>query len=305
MQRLTAILFVVLCLFLAASSHAQDSIPASEILKVWEKTTIKNASFRFEEINRRFVDLSPEDKDRGLIGLSSGQFWFSQSVGMKLDYGEPKRGASNHLRGINLTISKQEPQLPYTVNQYPAGERTSNAAIKVAFQLWLDPGATRFAKTIRDLGDTKLDITKDEKGNDRIKIHAKNNLTLAKEFDWRIIRVDQLDPAASTPRYAFEFGRSKQDELVLKSAMYSLTLQETNELHSHCELSISDLKTEEVTEKDLSINIPTPARVIDYTVTPANDYYLRKDGSKTPFSMQEHDKILEEIKAAKAKPAKE
>lgn len=309
MFRRSVFLAATLFLLAAKFSAAQDTIPASEILKVWEKTAIKNAKFRFETISRRFADLPAHDpfsgeelerpKDVKLITVYNGSFAFAENLGAKLQYDELNRGIFNVFRDEGKSIYKHKGELIYSVGLDRKGEsQLESLAIYEAFYLWLDPSAARQTKPVRHLGDKKLPITKDEKGHERVEL---GKLTLAKEFDWRVVQIAQSQKEATPPLYDFQFERDENGSLLLKSCVFTMLLGATKELSVSSEWSVSSLKLDEIVEKDISIETPAPALVHDNTVVPNREFFLRKDGSKTPYSSKEHYKLLDEIKAEKSK----
>jgi hypothetical protein len=295
-------------LFLAAKfSAAQDTIPASEILKVWEKTAIKNAKFKIEEIRRRFDDSPSTDPfdsppkpgepiRRGdLIKLDHYRFLFSKDIGMKLTGG--LEGVSNVMGELGRSVTKNRVDALFTAVLNKKGETSlESLAMTNAVHYWLDPSTARYTKGIRDLGDKKLEITKDKAGNERVQLRARRTVVLAKELDWHVIEIDPGRTKDTPPLYQFNYERNKDGLLILKSCVFTTLVAATKELDSSSEWTIADLDLSEIKEKDIAIDIPAPSLVHDYTVTPANEYLLRKDGSKTPYSSAEHYKILDEIK---------
>jgi hypothetical protein len=303
----TAILF----LFAAKFSSAQDTILASEVLKIWEKTAIKNAKFRIEEIRRRFADSPSTDpfdtpkpgepiRKGDLIKFDHYTFMFSKDIGMKVTGGP--EGVSNVMGELGLSVTKNRVDALHTAVLNKKGDTSlESLAMTDAVHYWLDPRTARYTKGLRELGDKKLPITKDKAGNERVLLQARRPVMLAKEHDWHVIQIDPGRMEDTPPLYEFTYERNKEGMLILKSCVFTRLTPTTKELDSSSEWSITDLDLSEIKEKDIAIDIPAPSLVHDYTVTPANEYFLRKDGSKTPYSSAEHYNILDEIKAEKAK----
>ncbi len=237
-----------------------------------------------------------------MITLVDGDFYYFQGSGMRLKYDDPERGECNLFRGKGKSVHDHKKTPPASVGFRNEGEtEIEKMAVTGVFRLWLDPSTSRYGSELRKLADTKLKVTRDKRGNERVEIEGERKLTLAKEYDWRPISISQAKQDSEHPLYRFQFERSEQKILLLRNCLMTMVIEPTDQPILSSEWIISSLKRDVVKDADIDTPVTAPALVHDYTVSPKNEYFLRKDGSKTPYSSKEHYKILDEIKAEKAK----
>ena len=93
----------------------------------------------------------------------------------------------------------------------------------------------------------------------------------------------------------FDYELSKARIPVLKKCTITTYDAPAKDIRGIATIEVSDVSLEPVAEADLTIAITAPALVEDDFSTPKRKYFLRKDGSETPWSTDEAKRLHREL----------
>lgn len=313
MFRRLVFLVATLFLFAANLSAAQDTIPASEILKVWEKTAIDYVTVHYEDISRTFVELD-DDPSGGssnsskLITVNRAVFHRAKEFGMRAEYRGDVHSLCNVLNGVGASCRKVSPHY-YKVDIEPAGKTHIEISILPEPMLvWLDPLLAPVGKALSDKSNAKIELIGNENGNHKAKMSADGrNYLLMEKYDWRVVEISFDKQEGVPPQWTFDYDRAADNKLVLRKAVST-----TSNKHEQfgwmpafsSEFAVTEVNFGKLTEADIAIKLPTPAVVHDNSGEVLSEFILCDDGTKLPYTKAEVERLSKEKQTEKSAAAK-
>lgn len=281
----------------AASEHENQSVTMDEMKQVWTNTRVCKAKCNVKVVLTNATGEaavpfggSGSEKEVSKRRDENGVFARDCNTGMRLAIGTRML---NLFDDKAISIHPQPPErmkgLNNVVLQNAGDSEIQKEDITISLLHWLDPLATKYYSQLLATRIDAFTVSRDPDFGEVVRIsqedQAVETVTFSKKFDWRIVGIAVDFKGMPVRRTTYQYSWLN-NELICDSISTKEFDPRSGTLLRTSEIEVAKVEFF-CSEADIRLEIPPYSRVYDGTVTPAEEYLIRKDGSRRNFSVQE------------------